>query len=1100
MVQKPINANQDLLGYRLKERIGAGGYGEVWSAEAPGGLMKAVKIVFGYHDERRAQNELRSLDRIKGLRHPFLLNLERIDIVDGQLVIITELADKSLADEYNDWVLQGEPGIPRDKLLNQMMEAADALDYISEKHSLQHLDIKPENLLMVGRHVKVADFGLVKDLQDVSQSLMGGLTPAYAAPELFDGRPSSRSDQYSLAIVFQEMLTGQRPFPGTTPAALAAQHMNGKPNLRPLAKSDQLVIAKALSKDANVRFTNCVAMVEELISRHNVKKPTTKKIVAPRSSQDTESREIKVRSGIVATKATDQINSTVFQDQPVTRDAAPDCTDIETTLSPALFVGIGNSANQVIRKLRQRMIERFGGMDLIPSFRMLCIDTDRQEITDLSRLDDGYDVSQSETLLLPLRKPEDYRSRQKAILSWLSRRWIYNVPRTLKTEGIRPLGRLALIDNFESVYEALQSNIEELSKPELLAASAETIGLAPGNVEPDVFIVSSISGGTGSGMTNDMAYIIKLVLSEHGLPMNRINGLMMHSTCMNVSDPGLAATNSFAFLTELRHFTQYGFPGDDSKGLPDLPDESPFDAPYFLNLGSDLQPAELESKFGDIAEYLFLNTLSNSRRFFQQCRSASAEDEGFSLRGVGISSSGVSNLNCYYQLVEQLCHLVIKKWVHGDSQSTQAAQMVVSQIDVSEIDAAKVLSSLQHESTAIQQSPSVVQFRNSLLQRLANPHGMTLESLTDELDSVFGANPVLRGVGSQQISVCSKIKAWVGQKASELGNEACKLIATVLEQERLDIKASLLTTQHLTQLIKSQRDQISGRLSATRDEIEQLKSSLLRWNEESQLPEYDTALESLVDSFIQVNLQEVVFRFGDQFFHLINGHVANLTELFTQYASQLQTTVGSRFGETGKRLEETTEGSSFDLIIARQLESALPHLVGSTELSIYHDLIKDRGGYGAAIDDLNCLNYLLPEQLRQIAQVEIARAARRIEIDRGVAESQIKDSGLMDWIQSVEKTAEPMLDQCGGVSRRLITTPADCSGQEIASCFRKQDEPRIEFDRATFGDFVMVNEVESVPLANVAFRMLQFRPDCIDLTKRLYTRSDIDWMSLEDLL
>ena len=226
MLLQPTQSSDAILGYTLREKIGTGGYGEVWAADAPGGLTKAVKLIFGYHDESRAQRELKALNRIKQVRHPFLLSLERIDIVDGRLVVVTELAEQSLKDRFRQCVADGEIGIPRDELLGYMTDAAEALDYIYESHSLLHLDVKPENLLLVGGHVKLADFGLVKDIQESSQSLMGGLTPIYAAPELFDGQPGCRSDQYSLAIVFQEMLTGKRPFAGSTPAKLALQHLH----------------------------------------------------------------------------------------------------------------------------------------------------------------------------------------------------------------------------------------------------------------------------------------------------------------------------------------------------------------------------------------------------------------------------------------------------------------------------------------------------------------------------------------------------------------------------------------------------------------------------------------------------------------------------------------------------------------------------------------------------------------------------------------------------------------------------------------------------------------------------------------------------------
>jgi serine/threonine protein kinase len=268
---RTVNATP-IPGYRLIEPLGSGGFGEVWKCEAPGGLFKAIKFVYGSPNGLDdagipAEEELRAIQRIKAIRHPFLVSLDRVEVIDGDLVIVMELADRSLHDLLVAYREAGQPGIPRDELLGYLCEAAEALDVMNGQYDLQHLDIKPRNLFLVSHHVKVADFGLVNSLAGKGAPALplGAITPLYAAPEACAGSLSRHCDQYSLAIVYQELLTGTLPFTGQNSRQLLLQHAHAAPDLGPLPEGDRPLVARALAKDPQQRFASCTDFVRTLL-------------------------------------------------------------------------------------------------------------------------------------------------------------------------------------------------------------------------------------------------------------------------------------------------------------------------------------------------------------------------------------------------------------------------------------------------------------------------------------------------------------------------------------------------------------------------------------------------------------------------------------------------------------------------------------------------------------------------------------------------------------------------------------------------------------------------------------------------------------------
>jgi WD40 repeat protein len=266
-------------GYRLEKLLGRGGFGEVWRALGPGGVAVALKFV--RLDGKAGAPELRSLEMMKGVRHGNLRSLFGVWQREPFVVLAMELADRSLLDRLRDAQAEGHQGIPLPELLEHLRDAARALDFLNEpRHSqegktglsIQHRDVKPHNLLLVGDTVKLADFGLARLLERQTTGHTGAMTPAYAAPEFFKGQTTSQSDQYSLAVAYCQLRGGRLPFDGT-PERMMMGHTQEPPDLGMLPEAERPAVSRALSKPPEERWPSCRAFVQGLAAAAQVPLP-----------------------------------------------------------------------------------------------------------------------------------------------------------------------------------------------------------------------------------------------------------------------------------------------------------------------------------------------------------------------------------------------------------------------------------------------------------------------------------------------------------------------------------------------------------------------------------------------------------------------------------------------------------------------------------------------------------------------------------------------------------------------------------------------------------------------------------------------------------
>jgi eukaryotic-like serine/threonine-protein kinase len=261
--------------YRVLEIIGRGGAATVMKAEdTKHQRLVAIKLFRSdVHQFGGPDRFAREIAILATLQHPNILPLLDSGLIDGQMYYVMPFVQGESLRER----LGREAKLPIQDVVRILVEVCDALRYAHEL-GIVHRDVKPENVLLSGRHALVADFGIARsssgsgDPRTTTAGIALG-TPAYMAPEQAAADPNidPRADLYAVGIMGFEMLAGRTPFAGTSPAGMLAAHVTEAPPQVTTFRKDTppglaATLDRCLAKRPQDRWNTAATLSEQLES------------------------------------------------------------------------------------------------------------------------------------------------------------------------------------------------------------------------------------------------------------------------------------------------------------------------------------------------------------------------------------------------------------------------------------------------------------------------------------------------------------------------------------------------------------------------------------------------------------------------------------------------------------------------------------------------------------------------------------------------------------------------------------------------------------------------------------------------------------------
>ncbi|HEV3116241.1 MAG TPA: tubulin-like doman-containing protein, partial [Gemmataceae bacterium] len=225
--------------------------------------------------------------------------------------------------------------------------------------------------------------------------------------------------------------------------------------------------------------------------------------------------------------------------------------------------------------------------------------------------------------------------------------------------------------HLDQLLPHLSELVTAVNNSEARAATERTTGVTVRGDSPQVFVVASSAGGTGSGGVVDLAYAVRRVLQGLNLPHARVCGILIHATNQNPAEADLARLNTFVTLHELGHYNRSpstylgAAPQGRRAAGPNIP---PFDDCYVVHLGDQLSSADIQNCVNEVAEYLYANMATPVGAFLERWRRASAkanpkDEDAQGLRSFGLHRYGFPKNRLAKLAAGRFCRDFIERWL-----------------------------------------------------------------------------------------------------------------------------------------------------------------------------------------------------------------------------------------------------------------------------------------------------------------------------------------------------------------------------------------------------------------------------------------------------